>query len=610
MKYSDTYRLLLLRLGLVFIAYSLTRLCFFLMNLESFEEVALTDILFSFIHGLRFDASAILYTNIVFILLSILPFSFVVKSSWQAFLRVWFVVTNSIFLITNVADAEYVKFTGKRMDLSMFNMLQDVADQLGQLMLNYWYVSLVGLLVVVVLWKSYPMPYRHKRTLNWLFTGGILVVLALLIAIGLRGGLQRRPIQMLNAFSNGAKAGNLTANTPFSILTSVDKQQLKRKRYMSAEALEKQLPRTVANDSIAFSKQNVVIIILESFAAEFAGFMNDYQGYTPFLDSLAQEGVYFDHALANGLTSAESASSILTGIPNLMDIPVIFSAYQNNRYFSIFDHLKKEGYSTSFYHGGANGTMGFDVFTQNLGMQYFGQNEYPYEGDYDGTWGIFDEPYLQYVAEELGQKPEPFITTIFTLSSHNPYTIPAQYTGKFPKGDHPIHESIGYADYALKRFFKRAQQSTWYDSTLFIITADHTKLPQEKAYNNTLGYYKIPMVLFHPSGLVPQVDTTKLVQQLSIPASIMDYLGYPLDALPRFSTSVFDSTAPNEGLFYSNGIYYYITPQHQLRFVNDHIELYDWQDNRLPDEQIRQSDAKRLKAFIQYYNDGMIDNGF
>lgn len=112
--------------------------------------------------------------------------------------------------------------------------------------------------------------------------------------------------------------------------------------------------------------------------------------------------------------------------------------------------------------------MGFDNFSKAAGIDnYIGQNEYVgNKADFDGSWGIYDEPYLQYIANYLDTVKSPFFAGIFTLSSHHPYKIPNEYSGKFPKGNIPILESIGYADYALQQFFDRISKSDWYKNTL------------------------------------------------------------------------------------------------------------------------------------------------
>lgn len=593
----------------MFVMYVVCRLLFLLFNWTTYSHLATSDLLFSFLYGWRFDLSAIFYINALFVILSLLPFRWIQKTGYQRFLRVFFVVTNASFILMNLVDIVFIQFNNKRMSLGTFGMVQDIGDQFGQLVLNYWYIALFFLAMIWILWKYFPVRVQYDKKINVLAAVFLFLVTCGLLVIGMRGGLQKRPIQMISAFEEGMDLGQLTINSPFFFLTSLDKKNLKRIQYFDPEKLSEQLPvRGTSAAHAGFTGQNVVLIILESFGAEYTGFLNDYEGYTPFLDSLADQGQYFRYAMANGSTSAESAPSILTGIPSLMETPILFSTYQANPFYSIFNLLKKDGYQSLFFHGGTNGTMGFDAFSKSLGFQYFGLNEYTGKGDHDGNWGIFDEPYFEYFAHTLSEQKTPFIATLYSLSSHQPYTIPKKHQGRFPKGEHPIHESVGYTDYALRQFFKTAQSSDWYDNTLFIITADHTHHELEKNYQNTLGHLMIPLILFHPKNRLPPVNPDQLVQQTSIPATIMEYLGYAADGLPLFSHSVFNEHSPEEVLYFSQGNFYLIKPEYYLRFSAEQFKIYNWQDQELNNNKIAESAKQRLKAYIQYYNTGMIDN--
>ena len=496
------------------------------------------------------------------------------------------------------------------MSISSFSIYEDIGNQSFQLIFNFWYIILLFIVFAIVLWQLYPLKYRHKKELKFI-PGSLLFLLTVaLLVLGIRGGIQSRPLQVLNAFEKGDKIGNLTLNTSFNVLMSLDKDEIERISYYSENELRNHLPVSHFNDSINYEAQNIVLIILESFGAEYIGHLNNGKGYTPFLDSLAYEGLFFNNAFANSATSVQAISSILSGIPNLMDMPIAFSAYQNVNLFNPVDQLKKKGYGAYFFHGGDNGTMNFDSYTRKMGFEYFGRNEYPNDEHYDGTWGIYDEEYLAYFCESLDQKETPFFATVFTLSSHQPYSIPDRYEGKFPKGTHPIHEVVGYTDHALKKFFEKVRKSPWYNNTLFVLTADHTHLKLEKSYQNLPGQYNIPLVLYHPEYRLPEVNTTKIVQQTDLLATLLDYLGLSPSGTPVFSDSMFNLESDDEAIFYIQGSYFLLKPSYYLRFYEDQFLWHDWKDQRFPERQIEAKDKARLKAYIQYFNNNLLDNSF
>ena len=124
--------------------------------------------------------------------------------------------------------------------------------------------------------------------------------------------------------------------------------------------------------------------------------------------------------------------------------------------------------------------------------------------------------FLIFFADELNKKEKPFFATFFSLSSHHPYKIPKEHEGKFRKGEHPILEAVGYTDYSLKKFFEKAEKQSWFDNTLFVITADHTSYRINEKYNNAVGAVKIP-IAFYKSGDTTLVgERSEVVQQIDI----------------------------------------------------------------------------------------------
>jgi uncharacterized sulfatase len=260
--------------------------------------------------------------------------------------------------------------------------------------------------------------------------------------------------------------------------------------------------------------------------------------------------------------------------------------------------------------------MHFDDFMHQAGIpQYFGLNQYPHRQDYDGGWGIYDEPFLQFVATELTKQKSPFATAIFTLSSHHPYPIPEKYRGRFKKGTLPIHESIGYTDYAVEQFFAAARQQPWYTNTLFIITADHTHKLETPEYMNTLGQYRVPLLIFHPQRKFPKVDPSRITQQVDILPSILDYLGIEPERRLLFGKSIFRS-GEGRAFLHVNGHYWLVRGQRALEFVPEGNGggLFDLaQDPQLKSPLAGESERrgeleKEAKALLQYYNNGLLDN--
>ena len=299
-----------------------------------------------------------------------------------------------------------------------------------------------------------------------------------------------------------------------------------------------------------------------------------------------------------------------------MDEAFITSAYNTNRVNSIAGLLHAQGYATSFFHGGNNGSMGFDNFSLLAGFdKFYGRNEY--KGpvtDYDGSWGIYDEPFFNFFKNEIDKMTQPFCTTVFSISSHHPYAIPLIYKNKFPKGKQLIHASVGYADFSLLTFFKAASLTPWFNNTLFVITADHTGPAFETYYQTSKGIFEIPIIYYCPSDSSFKGISERITQQCDIFPSILDYLHYN-GTFSAFGTSAFKQK-DNFAVNYNNNLYQYFNQDYMLQFDGDStIGFYQYRRdsfllNNLAGKNMQtQHDLElKTKAVIQQYRQGMIHN--
>ncbi len=628
---SPAIRLLLRRFALLLGVYSLLRLGFLLLNLTTFRDVVPGAVVRAFAHGLRFDVAALLWLNLPLVLLSLLvP---VRARRGQQWLRGLLVVLNLPGVLLNVIDWEYFKFIGRRLSNEWHTIGHDIARQAGQIGQHYWYLALPLAGLVYVLWRRCPMPSPAElaapagrwpwvqRSLEFMLAAGLVV-------LGLRGGWQLKPLRTGVAFEQQpAVLGHLVLNSTFTVLKSFDEAPIERVAYFpGTAALRPALAATpVPTRPTPAAPLNVVLLLVESFASEYSGVENGGKGgFTPFFDSLAvvpQARLLRDN-YANGRRSIEALPAVLAGLPSLMDEPFITSSFQTAELHGLGEILGRHGYATALYHAGTNGTMGFDMFSGIAGMQhYYGLNEYPGgtgSPDYDGHWGIFDEPYLQYFNRQLSATKTPFLAALFTLSAHDPFTLPRQYQGKFPVGSQPIHPTIAYTDLALRRFFAAARHQPWYANTLFILTADHTSQTDQPTYQNLLGNHKTPLLLFAPGRALPAVVPHRITEQADVPATVLDVLGLPQEQ-PRllpFGASVFDAASPGRALFRDGESYFLVHHDFVTELNNrNEVRLYSYALHFMPTEPVAHPDPKlvrqygdELRACVQFYFNGLLDN--
>lgn len=367
-------------------------------------------------------------------------------------------------------------------------------------------------------------------------------------------------------------------------------------------------------EPLQVGKTNVVLIIIESYAAEYFSTYNKTKtSYVPFLDSLAQHSLVFQ-GYSNGKRSIDGIPAVVSSMPILTEESYITSSYSGNELGSIAKTLREENYNTAFYHGGYNGTMNFNIFAKHVGYEnYYGKDEYNNNKDYDGNWGIFDEPFLQYMAKHLNTTKEPFFSTVFTLSSHHPYTIPKQHIGRFPKGTLIVHETVGYTDYAIRRFFDYAKHQPWYDNTLFIITADHSALTETKEFRTALGLYRIPIIFYSPK-MKHGLNSDLVMQQIDIYPTLCDLL-HTNKPVFAYGQSIF-SNKEHYYIYYSNGEYIVMIGNYASKYRDGYdTQLFDVKTD--PDmkkdisklhQQITKKHTTLTEAIIQQYNNRLIKN--
>lgn len=617
---------------LVFLTYQVARLAYWLENSDMLRYTC--DI---WCGGLFFDTSAILYTNVFWVVLMLFPLHQKETPLYHRICKILFMVVNGLALAVNLADAVYFQYTLRRTTTTVFSEFSNegnLGSIIGTEFLRHWYLVLMFIVVIVLLWKLYATPRvaTQRLILRWHYN--LVCLLSLLLfapfcVAGMRGGFTTavRPITISNANQYAARPTDaaLVLNTPFSLIRTIGKNVFTVPDYFDSEEAMKAVYSPIhhpafPNDT-AFKKKNVVILIVESFGREYIGALNHdldggtYKGYTPFADSLIAQSTTFRYSFCNGRKSIDGMPSILSSIPMFVE-PFILTPSSMNEFSGLADILGAEGYQTAFFHGAQNGSMGFQAFAQKTGFQhYYGRTEYEAAkgtNDFDGTWAIWDEPFLQYYVEEMSRMQEPFMTAVFTASSHHPFVVPEKYQRQFPEEHLEIQKCIRYTDMAIGKFFETSRRQPWFQNTIFVLTSDHTNISDHPEYQTDLGGFCSPIIIYEP-GREPEMQD-KIAQQIDILPTVLGLLNYPK---PYFGFGIDVLNTPKEDTWavnYLNGIYQYVKYGYVLQF--DGVKttaLYSLEDrlmkNNLKGKIQKQAQMEReLKAIIQQYMERMTQN--
>jgi phosphoglycerol transferase MdoB-like AlkP superfamily enzyme len=632
---GNSYKALVFYLGSILVLYSVCRVLFYFFNATFFSGMTLARFGRILYGGIVFDFAAVLYSNILFIVLFTLPFPFRFRPGYKRMLNFIFLFVNGIALAANVADFIYYKFTLRRTTVSVFSQFrneQNLVSLFFQFLVDYWYAALVWVALMAALtWIvskiKFDGPQLKKPVAFYTVGAAAFLLSATLFVGGVRGGFAHstRPITLSNAaeYASDPKDINLVLNTPFALIRTSGTPVINKVHYFSSEEelAQEFTPLHTPPEGGTFRHDNVVVIILESFSKEFMGAYNKelhdgkYRGYTPFLDSLIGRSRAYQYSLANGRRSIDAMPSVICSIPSI-EVPYVLSHFSGNTVNSTPGLLKEKGYFSAFFHGAPNGSMGFQAFA-NLSSfdRYFGKTEYNNDRDYDGIWGIWDEKFLQFFARKMNTFRQPFYTTLFTVSSHHPYHLPPEYEHTFQGGPMIIHRTIEYTDYSLRKFFATASKMPWFKNTLFVITADHASAEiHEPGYNSLWGYFSIPIFFYQPgedwSSFKPEI-----IQQIDIMPTILGYLNYDKPYI-AFGRDAFREDTEPFAFDYLNDTYQFFQGPYLLTFNGKKsLALYDFKNDKglksnllqhLPEQANRME--CRLKALIQQYNNRMVDD--
>ena len=629
---------ILINFLLAYIAYGIARIVYMLENWSYFSH----SLTFEVIQGaLVFDTAAILVTNIPYVVLMLLPLHWKETNLWHRICQTVFVTVNAFALVINLVDAVYFPYTLRRTTTTVFGEFQNennISSILLTESLHHWYLFILTALMVWALWHFYASPRLNWKRLSWwrydLTTLLSLAAIAPFVVAGIRGGFATavRPITISNAnqYVDRTTDAALVLNTPFAIYRTIGKDLLVVPDYFDSEEELETIFSPIhrrENSELSAPHKNVVVLIVESFGREYIGALNEhlengqYRGYTPCIDSLVSRSITFRYSFCNGRKSIDGMPSILSSIPMFVE-PFFLTPASMNHVTGIAGLLREKGYQTAFFHGAQRGSMGFMAFARAIGFQqYYGREDYEadkrFDGnaDFDGMWAIWDEPFLQYYCTKMSEMKEPFMTAVFTATSHHPYAVPEKYKDVFPEEGIEIHKCIRYTDMALGRFFSEASRQPWFNNTIFVLTSDHTNQSDHDYYQTDIGGFCSPIIIFEPGNTDRQPEIQeKIAQQIDILPTVMGMLNYDK---PYFGFGIDLLNTPADSTWavnYLNGIYQYVKHGHVMQFDGQHVKaVYALTDslmqNNLAGQLPQQPQMEReLKAIIQQYMERMTED--
>lgn len=614
------YSTFLMRIALLYCIFGVCRVLFFILNSSLIDPISADEIAGIIKGSFIFDSVSIFYINTPFIILSLIPFKFRERKGYQKFLFLFFIITNSIAIFLNFSDIFYYEYKLGRIasdDLHYFG--QDNAGNLFiSFLKDYWYGFLIYFATIYLLIIGYKKIPYYPTVTSKKFTYYIssLILLPLTIAgaiILIRGGSLSGavyPIAMSDAtlYVKNTTHSSLILSNPFCLIRTLN-STVKYEKYFDKEELNTIFtPTQRANYSIdrefkIDSSTNIVLILLESFGSAHIKPLNGTDhSYTPFLDSLASQGLFMTNGYHNGIRSIDALPAIWGSIPTFktqfLSLPQSVAPMQ-----TLPSILKQMGYTTAFMHGAVKASMSFVAFAHTSGVDItYSQEEYEQERgtkDFDGTWGIWDDKFMSYAADKITEMKTPFFSTIFTLSSHSPFIVPDQFNDRFKGGTLPIHKTMEYTDATIRDFFNKLSKEPFYNNTLFIITADHSSTSDIEKFKKVPHSYSVPIIFYKPNSNI-KGEFNQVSSHIDIMPTVLGMIGYNKPFF-GFGTDLQDSTKLND-LFtinYFGGAFNIVTDS--ATYLFNEKEIISIVSEKPTSKSIPPHIYNKAKAFIQQY---------
>ena len=561
------------RVLMLYIAMQICRAIFYFYNKDLIGTIEGEEIWQLFKGSILFDNASIMYTIGLYLLLTILPVS---ESIWNNkwYRRVTFgiyILPVALMLTINLGDAVYYHYTQKRCTAEeiFFADNGNTLKLIGHFMMENWYLAIIFAVLMTAIVFGYRIGFQARDIAKFpkrdselkgikawltrpvlkglglfaLLRMAVMSLMLLFAIYGIRGGLTRmtRPITLSNSmlYTLSPNKANLILSNPFCIIRTLS-QHIVVPHFFDEEELDKvYTPSHYAEDmqkSELFGcceGYNVVVFILESFSAEHsAHLMPDVHsegGYTPNLDRIMSEGLTLERCYANGLTSISAPPAVWSSIPSY-EHSFMLMAESLAEYKALPTILKDRGYHTAFFCGSEHGSMGFGAYAHLVDIEalYSMEDYYANHGkrNFDGAWGIWDEPFIDYMGEELCSFKEPFFASLITLTSHHPFNVPDSAKGELPKGSTLNHRPVAYTDRAIGRFMEKYKDEDWFQRTLFVFVADHVS--SERMAEKTLavpGCFHIVGAMYTPDGALPSQRYEHIVSQVDIMPTVLGLMG-------------------------------------------------------------------------------------
>ena len=566
-------RLVLAMAAVLFVAGTLARASFMLWFAPLDSGMTLRDWTGALWLGARYDLRVALITVSVAWMVSSLPWlgKTLRPPSFRAAWWGYWMLACLVWATGVMLDAGNYGYLAKRLSSTLFSLVRDANEAAGMVWQSYpvaWIALGLGLWLLFCHWIflrlwsaaiSVKQVGAQSGQQKWRTIVSETVVVVLVI-LAIHGKFSQYPLRwsdsvtLTNAFAQQSALNplhNLYDTWSFRQHGLNDEQMRpdanQIRAFVGLAPLKPNEPisflRVVPPKAAMTGKPplNVVLVLLESFAAHKVGALGSPMGATPAFDSLAKDGLLFTRMMSAHSLTARGVFATVTGIP---DVSTSSTASRNpaaaNQH-SIINEFRN--YKKYYFIGGSTSWANVrGVLTANIdGIDIYEEGRF--NSPVEDVWGISDKNLFLEANVQFRTQTQPFFAIIQTASNHRPYTIPAEDLGAFAppapsaqelkaQGFISIEEYRGYAylDWCVGQFMQKARQEKYFDNTIFAFIGDHgiigptgphfPRAWQELAI--TEGH--TPLLIYSP-GHVPARRIERWAQQVDVLPTLATLVG-------------------------------------------------------------------------------------
>jgi phosphoglycerol transferase MdoB-like AlkP superfamily enzyme len=526
--------------------FALQRIIFFVYynQLISADDIPLTEVLYSFVAAFKLDTSTAVY-------ILIFPFLLLVFSQFRGsrvldvLNKVYTAIVLLVYLMISAGETGLYGEWKTKLSFKALIYFKHPGEVFRSATITetvlFFAMVTVQFFVFYFLYKKFVfVSLREKQGGRgfWKTVNGF--VLAAIMFIGIRGGLEAIPISLSESYFSKHRILNMGAVNPaynlvyntIDYFTMFKHNVFKTLDDREAERVVKRLhyvPKDTTVNILNIKKPNIVVIFLESFSGDLIESLGGDPRIAPNFHQMEKDGLLFTNFYASGNRSQQALGSLYAGLPS---IPITTLTAHPEKYKSVPSLVKilnGEGYFSSFYFGGQLIYGNIRSFIISNGFDRVVEGK-----DFDKSiprqrLGVPDEYMLERFLNDMGKMKRPFFANAFTLSSHSPYDVPGGWPMKWVKLENKFVNSAHYTDKCLGDFFRKAKQQSWWDSTLFIVMADHSHASYHNYHLGSFEYHKIPLLI--TGGALKKEYRGKqnntLMGNVDVTATLLHQLGLP-----------------------------------------------------------------------------------